>query len=130
MDKRLGGDIAGPGGPHDRGKVVISSEGALLPDYQTFVAFDPEHGAPPDELLVGLLFEGRINKTQDRAKVLVVLNDDGIAALISEAVALLGRGDRKLTASARVILAARLDKLDEEGLLDRIEPDEEAADGG
>lgn len=87
VDKRLGGDIAGPGGPHDRDAVVFDTTGALIQDYLTVAKLETRSG----ELAVGMLMEGRIVHTKDRSKVLVLLGADGVAAVISELAALLGR---------------------------------------
>lgn len=114
--RSLGGGISGPGGPHDEGQFVIDTSNALLLDYHTVVRVDTDD---PDDLVVALLLEGRINRLTDRAKVLVLTNEDGVAAFISELLALLGRAGGPFQQR----LGDRLQALRDEGL-DR--PDEGA----
>jgi hypothetical protein len=99
----LGGDVAGPGGPHDRGAFLIDTAKALLLDYHTVVRLDT---SDESEFIAALLLEGRVNKTPDRAKVLVLTNEDGIAAIISELIALLGRAGGQFLARLDERLAA------------------------
>lgn len=75
----LGGDVSGPGGPYDRGAFVVDARRALLVDYQEVCQID---GWGED--VYALLLEGRVNRTQDRAKVMAVGGIDFMAALITE----------------------------------------------
>jgi hypothetical protein len=82
--RELGGDMAGPGGPFDFGQTVIDARQAVLVDAQEWAKVDPEAGARgQDEMFAGL-FQGRINQTQDRARVLLFGNLDFLAATITE----------------------------------------------
>jgi hypothetical protein len=86
--RKTGGDIAGPGGPHDRNAVIIDTTNAVLLDSQTVSLVEtPGHPAP----ILAVLLEGRINKTTDRARNLYLMNEDGAAALVSEVIALAHR---------------------------------------
>jgi hypothetical protein len=86
--RKSGGDIAGPGGPHDRNSVIIDTTEAVLLDHSTVTLM----GSPGDpKPYLAMLLEGRINKTTDRARNLYLLNEDGAAALVSELIALAHR---------------------------------------
>lgn len=84
--RELGGDIAGPGGPRDRGQVVIDATRALLLHGMTVAAVD--HTDPP---LIAAVLEGRVNKTPDTARVLLLLNPDAAAAIVSEIIMVASR---------------------------------------
>jgi hypothetical protein len=79
----LGGEIAGPGGPFDGGNVVIDASNAIIVDYQEICKIDPNQGAR-GQLAFALVVGGRINQTQDRAKVMCIEGLDGLAALVTE----------------------------------------------
>lgn len=81
--RELGGDIVGPGGPFDRGGVLLDMSKAIHVDYQEVCKIDPR-GAR-GQLAFALVLEGRINQTQDRAKVMCIESLDGLAALVTEA---------------------------------------------
>lgn len=86
--RKTGGDIAGPGGPHDRNAVILDTTDAVLLDHSTVTLVEtPNHTAP----VLAMLLEGRINKTTDRARNLYLLNEDGAAALVTELIALAHR---------------------------------------
>jgi hypothetical protein len=91
----LGGDIAGPGGPHDHGQVVIDTRRAILMDGLEVAKVDnPSDGRE----LVAVLIEGKINQSPDRAKVMVLGNLDMLASFITEAHGLA----RRMRASAEL----------------------------
>lgn len=79
--RELGGDIAGPGGPFDSGGVVLDASKAILVDYQEICKVDEGFRG---QLGFALLVEGRINQTEDRAKVMLFESLDGLAALVTE----------------------------------------------
>jgi hypothetical protein len=81
--RELGGDIAGPGGPFEHGGVLLDASKAIHVDFQEVCKIDAEHGAR-GQLAFALLVEGRINQTQDRAKVMCIESLDGLAALVTE----------------------------------------------
>lgn len=91
--RRLGGDIAGPGGPHDRHAFVVDSTDAVLLDHTTVSIVHLARRDAPGEVehAVGLLLEGRVNKTRDRTRVLYLVNADGAAALFTELAGLASR---------------------------------------
>jgi hypothetical protein len=78
--RELGGDIAGPGGPYDHGAFVIDSRRAILMDALDVVKVD--HQSNADAL--ALLVQGRINKSTDRARVMVLGDLDLAAAFITQ----------------------------------------------
>lgn len=86
--RKTGGDIAGPGGPHDANAVIIDATNAVLLDHST-VTLVGSPGQPKPYL--AMLLEGRINKTPDRARNLYLMNEDGAAALVTELLALAHR---------------------------------------
>lgn len=86
--RKSGGDIAGPGGPHDTNAVVIDTTNAVLLD-SSDVCLVGSPGNPKPYL--AMLLEGRINKTPERARNLYLLNEDGAAALVTELIALAHR---------------------------------------
>jgi hypothetical protein len=79
--RELGGDIAGPGGPFEHGQVVLDASKALHIDFQEVCKID--EGAR-GQLAFALLLEGRINRTDDRAKIMCIESLDGLAALVTE----------------------------------------------
>lgn len=86
--RKLGGAISGPGGPHDRDGVVLDTTNAIIADYQEVATLTN----PSDGRRFGaLLAEGRINRTRDRASVMLLLGPDGLAALATQAIGLAGR---------------------------------------
>lgn len=85
--RKTGGDIAGPGGPHDRNAVIIDTTGAVLLDSSDVCLMETAGGS----VVMAMLLEGRINKTTDRARNLYLLNGDGAAAIITELLALAHR---------------------------------------
>lgn len=87
--RRLGGDIAGPGGPHDRGQTVIDTRNAVLLETTTVVKADnPSDG----RAFMAMQLEGRVNQTSDRASVLYLFDEDGAAAIVTELFGLAQRG--------------------------------------
>jgi hypothetical protein len=85
--RKTGGDIAGPGGPHDRNAVIIDTTNAVLLDHSDVCLMETTNGNP----VMAMLLEGRINKTTDRARNLYLFNEDGAAALVTELLALAHR---------------------------------------
>lgn len=110
--RRAGGDIAGPGGPHDRDGVVLDTGSAVLLDYcevATLALGRYTHDGAEAEVDIGMVLAGRINKTQDQARVLFLFDTAGAAAIISELMAVATRhGDtfaRDLNARVEKLLA-------------------------
>lgn len=85
--RKTGGDIAGPGGPHDRDAVILDTTDAVLLDHSDVCLMETSGGS----VVLAMLLEGRINKTTDRARNLYLLNEDGAAALVTELLALAHR---------------------------------------
>jgi hypothetical protein len=85
--RKSGGDIAGPGGPHDRNAVILDTTDAVLLDSSNVCLMETTGGS----VVLAMLLEGRINKTPERARNLYLLNEDGAAALVSELIALAHR---------------------------------------
>lgn len=87
----LGGSIAGPGGPHDRGGVVVDARKAIIVDGSEVAIVDAVRGGEPAEQIIALNILGRLNKTTDRVSVMAFLNEDGAAGLVTELVAVASR---------------------------------------
>ncbi|MFF6847083.1 hypothetical protein [Streptomyces antimycoticus] len=85
--RKTGGDIAGPGGPHDRNAVLFDTTNAVLLDSSDVCLMETANGS----VVMAMLLEGRINKTTDRARNLYLINEDGAAALVTELIALAHR---------------------------------------
>ena len=85
--RKSGGNIAGPGGPHDTNAVIIDTTNAVLLDSSDVCLVETGGG----EVVLSMLLEGRINKTSDRARNLYLMNEDGAAALVTELIALAHR---------------------------------------
>ena len=106
--RELGGDIVGPGGPHDEGGVLVDTRRAVMLDDVTVSTVDSNQGS-----IIAMLLGGRINKSTDRASVLFLMPLDGAAAIITEFMALSARAgaqDQLMDAVDR-----RLDRLMEDG---------------
>lgn len=90
--RRPGGNIAGPGGPFDSNAVVIDLRDAVLLGY-TEVALVETVNLEHDEHnpAIAMVLEGRINKTEERSRILYLFGFDGAASIISE---LIGLADR------------------------------------
>jgi hypothetical protein len=86
--RKSGGDIAGPGGPHDADSVVVDATNAVLLDSSTVSLVGSPGESKP---YLAVLLEGRINKTTERARNLYLMNEDGAAALVAELMALAHR---------------------------------------
>lgn len=85
--RKTGGDIAGPGGPHDRNSVIVDTANAVLLDASTVTEVETTTGTPA----LAMLLEGRIAHTTERARTLYLMNEDGAAALVTELIALAHR---------------------------------------
>lgn len=112
--REVGGDIAGPGGPHDWGQVITDASRAVLFDAFDVSLVDPvRDGEQANDPILAMLFQGRINKTDERARILILTNEDGAAGIITQLIALTyraGWGDE-----FRVRLAQRWADLMREG---------------
>ncbi|MGW4270784.1 hypothetical protein ACWEGQ_00100 [Streptomyces seoulensis] len=86
--RKSGGDIAGPGGPHDANSVIIDTTDAVLLDSSVVTLMGSPTNPKP---YLAMLLEGRINRTTDRARNLYLMNEDGAAALVTELLALAHR---------------------------------------
>jgi hypothetical protein len=107
--------MAGPGGPHDIGGVVLDASNAILLETVDVSTIDPDRGGR-GQSAVALVLGGRINQTQDRASVLFIFGTDGAASIVTELIGLYGRA----TGSPEPFISdvmRRLRQLGEEGNL-------------
>lgn len=80
--REMGGDMPGPGGSFDRGGVVVDTRNAILVDNTWFAHVDDWSHLNPDGVYA-ILVEGRINRTTDRAKVMIIGDIDYLGTLIA-----------------------------------------------
>lgn len=109
--RRLGGGIAGPGGPHDQGAVVIDATDTILMDSIDVCVIDQVRDGQSAGRGIYLVVDGRINKTDERARVGIACNTDGAAAVITELLALTYRAGPQMLGD----LVDRLVHLDRTG---------------
>ena len=113
--RRIPGAMAGPGGPHDVGGVVLDARNAVILDSVDVSTIDPERGARGQHA-VALVLGGRINQTKERASVLFLFGTDGAASIVTELIGLYGRWTGSPEPFINDVMA-RLAKLREEGNL-------------
>lgn len=99
------GAMVGPGQD-----VVLDTGKAVLLDGLEVCLVGPPRDAAGPEVMLAMRLDGRVNKTDDRAHVLYLLNEDGAAAIISELLDLATRIGPQFAES----LMARLAVLQEE----------------
>jgi hypothetical protein len=80
----LGGSISGPGGPYDEGQTLIDASKALIVHHHQVARIVPEEGSGGGPSFA-LWFEGRVNRTEDEARVVLLGGLDFLAALCVEA---------------------------------------------
>lgn len=108
--RTLRGAIAGPGGAHDLGAVVLDTSRAVLLGAVNVCSVDGRDDA------VAMLLSGRINRSTDHADVLFLMDSDGLAAILTEVVALMGRAGDPRAAELRRLIGERFTALDRQGL--------------
>jgi hypothetical protein len=89
--RQLGGSIAGPGGPRDRGAVVLDMTDCVLLDAMDVCTVDGVRDGHSNGQMIYMTLQGRVNKTPDRVQVGYAFGPDGAAALITELLALADR---------------------------------------
>lgn len=112
--RKLGGDIAGPGGPRDRNAVVIDATDAVLMDGVTVAVIETYSAGKNVGQRIFATIDGRINKTTDRARIGLMFDSDGAAALITELLAVADRYGAQMLAD----LSERFAALQREGNVD------------
>lgn len=89
--RRLGGDIAGPGGSRDRGAVFLDTTDAVLLESTTVCTVDAVRQGALGGQMIFMTLDGRVNKKTDRVRIGYLFGPDGAAALITELLALTDR---------------------------------------
>src|SRR4030042_440398 len=84
----LGVAIAGPGDPHSIGEHVLDMSSSLIMESYEVSVVDKYARGKPAGLDIFMIIGGRVNKTTRRAKVGVLLGPDGVAAIVSELLAI------------------------------------------
>lgn len=113
--RRLRGGMAGPGGPHDIGGVVLDARNAVILETVDVSTIDPERGGRGQSALA-MVLGGRVNQTKERVSLLFIFGSDGAAAIVTELIALYGRATGDGQAFIDDVMA-RMDKLGNEGNL-------------
>jgi hypothetical protein len=113
-----GGDIAGPDDPHGRDSAVLSLDRAVMVDGIAVAAMQIERGGQLEELAIGVLLEGDINRSEPRehARVLNIMGLPELAGLICELQAVAHRYSPGLAAELTRLMTKRWGKLEAEGL--------------
>jgi hypothetical protein len=85
--RRPGGSIAGFGGSYDENQTVVDvSKAVLLDACEVAIVGGVRHGVLDPKPITALLLAGRINKTEERAHILFLLDEDGAAAIVTELI--------------------------------------------
>lgn len=113
-----GGDIAGPEDPHGYDTAVLSVERAVMVDGMGVAAMQLERSGQLEEMAIGLLLEGDINRSEPRehARVLNIMGLEEVAGLICELQAVAHRYSPGLAAELKRLLEKRWRELEAEGL--------------
>lgn len=106
--RRAGGDIISTGG--GKSQTVFDTTNAVLLENIDVALVDDLSGRH-DGPVLALFLQGRINKTQERSRILYLFQEAGTAALISELMALASR----IGPAFRDKLMARIGELVEGG---------------
>jgi len=114
--RKLKGTIAGPGGPHDLGAVIVDTTNGIVLDQVDVSTIDREEQGK--ESIIALVLGGRIIRTQDRAEVLFMFGTDGAASIITELIALMGRATGINAEQLLTDVVERMTELREEGNLE------------
>lgn len=108
--RRLGGGIAGPGGPFDEDAVVIDTTNAvILEGVEVCVVGGVRKGVLDSKPIQALVLRGRINKTDERVQALYLLNEDGAAGIVTELIDVAARAGWGREFTDRVV--ARLEAM-------------------
>jgi hypothetical protein len=89
--RKLSGAISGPGGPLDRGAVVLDMTDCVLLDGMDVCTVDGVRDGRSNGQMIYMTLQGRVNKTTTRTQVGYAFGPDGAAALITELLALADR---------------------------------------
>lgn len=106
------------GGPREIGTALLDTTDAVLLEGTTVVRVGlPGDRSGDDAPTVGIMMEGRINRSQERSEVLYLFDWDGAAALVSELVALASRAGGADREEFQRCFDARMSALVDEGAL-------------
>lgn len=95
--RTLGGSMSGPGGPRDRGAVVLDMTDVVLLDGAEVCTIDNVvRNAVFGGQAIFMTLAGRVNKTTRRVQVGYIFGPDGAAALITQLLALADRHGAEL----------------------------------
>lgn len=122
--RKLGGRIAGPGGPRERNAVVIDTTDAVLLDGLTVSLMEGYTNGEPQGLMFAAQMSGRINKTVDRAEVLYLMDEDGVAAIVTEILSCASRSGPEVFARVMAEVDRRMTDLHAADAVRPVEPEE------
>jgi len=74
------GAMVGPG----EDVVLDTSKAVLLDGMEVCLVGPPRDATSEQDLMLAMRLDGRVNRTDDRASIMFLLNEDGAAAIISE----------------------------------------------
>ncbi len=94
--RRLGGNMAGPGGPRDHGATLLDTTDAVHLHQVNVAVVDAVRKGELSEQVMFMTLGGRVNKKTDQVKVGFLFGPDGAAALITELLALADRSGAEL----------------------------------
>lgn len=89
--RRPRGDIAGPGGPFDRNQTVVDAADAVLMDTIDVSMIEVASCDGEIKRAYALMLSGRINRTEEHARILFLFGADGAAGIVSEILGLANR---------------------------------------
>lgn len=102
--------------PHGKGDVVVDTRKAILgQDVEVALLGDLDRIDAAFSIVVG----GRINRTQDRAQVMLLGPVDFAAALVAETIGVYARAPVDRGADFQVALEERIDKMKADGNMER-----------
>lgn len=89
--RKLGGDMAGPGGSRDQGAVFLDTTDVVLLEHAEVCTVDAVRQGAMSGQVMFMTLSGRVNKRDDRVKAGFMFGPDGAAALVTELLALADR---------------------------------------
>jgi hypothetical protein len=82
--RRLGGSIGGTDDPYGYRTAALDFTNAVLLAHVTVARVEPIRHGQRGSLMIALQLNGRINKTTDETQVLYLLDEDGVASILTE----------------------------------------------
>lgn len=112
--RTVGGDMLGPGGPHERNAVFLDTTDAVIMQGVDVSVMEAVRGGRLDGPAIYMLLRGRVNNTTRQVQAGYMFPGDGAAAIISELIGLADRAGDEM----REALVQRLAEQSAEGTAD------------